>query len=148
MSTTRLLDASPENAFSPLRRNPGDGPGNTKTCTIEVVVIFLVDHLQLTLWQNNAKLFQIFGSWKPRKKRILRPLKATGRLFDLVEWWALLAKVDDLFNQNHGIILDQLCPTEIGYWAKNYVTVLTRTAHWMTYYWEPRIECLTFIVAN
>jgi len=28
--------------------------------------------------------------------------------------------------------LSQLCPTEISYWAKNYVTVLTRTAHSMT----------------
>jgi len=28
--------------------------------------------------------------------------------------------------------LDQLCPTQMAYWAKNYVIVLTRAAHWMT----------------
>jgi len=27
--------------------------------------------------------------------------------------------------------LDQLCPTQMVYWAKNYVTILTRAAHWM-----------------
>ena len=27
----------------------------------------------------------------------------------------------------------QLCPTEIAYWAKNYATILTRAANWMTY---------------
>ena len=31
--------------------------------------------------------------------------------------------------------LDQLCPTEIAYWAKNYVTILTRAARWMTYFY-------------
>jgi len=25
----------------------------------------------------------------------------------------------------------QLCPTQMAYWAKNYVTVLARAAHWM-----------------
>jgi len=29
--------------------------------------------------------------------------------------------------------LDQLCPTQMAYWAKNYVIVLTRATHWMTY---------------
>jgi len=27
--------------------------------------------------------------------------------------------------------LAQLCPTQMAYWAKNYVTVLARAAHWM-----------------
>ena len=30
--------------------------------------------------------------------------------------------------------LVQLCPTHVAYWAKNYVTILTRAAHWMTYF--------------
>jgi len=29
--------------------------------------------------------------------------------------------------------LDQPCPTQMAYWAKNYVTILTRAAHWMRY---------------
>ena len=29
--------------------------------------------------------------------------------------------------------LDQLCPTQMAYWVKNYITILTRAAHWMTY---------------
>jgi len=29
--------------------------------------------------------------------------------------------------------LDQLCPTQMAYWAKNYVTVFIRAAHWITY---------------
>ena len=28
--------------------------------------------------------------------------------------------------------LHQLCPTQMAYWAKNYVTILTRSAHWIT----------------
>jgi len=31
-------------------------------------------------------------------------------------------------------ILDQLCPTQMAYWAKNYVTVLTGAAHGMAYF--------------
>jgi len=27
--------------------------------------------------------------------------------------------------------LDQLCPAQMAYWAKNYVTALARAAHWM-----------------
>jgi len=27
----------------------------------------------------------------------------------------------------------QLCPTQMAYWAKNYVTILTTAAHWITY---------------
>ena len=30
--------------------------------------------------------------------------------------------------------IDQLCPTEIAYWAKNYVTILIRAAHLMTFF--------------
>jgi len=30
-----------------------------------------------------------------------------------------------------GFDLDQLCPTQMSYWAKTYVTIWTRTAHWM-----------------
>ena len=29
------------------------------------------------------------------------------------------------------IPLNQLCPTQMAYWAKNYVTILTRAAHLM-----------------
>ena len=29
--------------------------------------------------------------------------------------------------------LDQLCPTQMAYWAKKYVTILTRAAHSVTY---------------
>jgi len=29
--------------------------------------------------------------------------------------------------------LRQLCPAKMAYWAKNYVTVLPRAAHWMAY---------------
>jgi len=43
--------------------------------------------------------------------------------------------------------LDQLCPTQLAYWAKSYVTALTRAADWMTYLWEPHIEWLTLILA-
>jgi len=31
------------------------------------------------------------------------------------------------------VVLDQLCPTQMAYWAKNHVAILTRTAHLMTY---------------
>ena len=44
--------------------------------------------------------------------------------------------------------LAQLCPTQMAYWAKNYVTVLARAAHWMTYYWGPHIEWLILILAS
>jgi len=33
--------------------------------------------------------------------------------------------------ENH--VLEQLYPTQMAYWAKKYVTMLTRPAHWMTY---------------
>jgi len=29
--------------------------------------------------------------------------------------------------------IDQLCPTEIAYWVKNYAAIFTRAANWMTY---------------
>jgi len=29
--------------------------------------------------------------------------------------------------------VDQLCPTQVAYWAKNHVASLTRAAHLMTY---------------
>jgi len=29
--------------------------------------------------------------------------------------------------------LNQLCPTQMAYWAKNHVAILTRAAHLMTY---------------
>jgi len=32
------------------------------------------------------------------------------------------------------VCLEQLCPTEIAYRTKNYVNILTRAAHWMTYF--------------
>jgi len=28
-------------------------------------------------------------------------------------------------------LLDQLCPSQMAYWAKNYVTIFTRATHWM-----------------
>jgi len=28
--------------------------------------------------------------------------------------------------------LEQPCPTQIAYWAKTYITILTRAAHWIT----------------
>jgi len=31
--------------------------------------------------------------------------------------------------------LIQLCPTQMAYWGKKYVTILTRAAYWMTYLW-------------
>jgi len=31
------------------------------------------------------------------------------------------------------VCLLQLCPTEMTYWVKNYVIILTGAAHWMTY---------------
>jgi len=34
---------------------------------------------------------------------------------------------------SQGSALVQLCPTQMAYWAKNYVNVLTWAAHWMTY---------------
>jgi len=33
----------------------------------------------------------------------------------------------------HGICLDQLCPTQLAYWAKNHITISTRAAHFMIY---------------
>jgi len=45
----------------------------------------------------------------------------------------------------------QLCPTQMAYWAKKYVTNLTRAAQWMACYWGPRfdwIDWLTLILAN
>ena len=40
---------------------------------------------------------------------------------------------DCLVIREHALPLNQLCPTQMAYWAKKYVTILTRTAHWMTY---------------
>jgi len=31
------------------------------------------------------------------------------------------------------IPLEQLCPIQMAYWAKNHVTISTRVAHFMTY---------------
>jgi len=31
------------------------------------------------------------------------------------------------------VVFDQLCPTQMAYWAKYCVTILTRAAHWRTY---------------
>jgi len=30
--------------------------------------------------------------------------------------------------------IEQVCPTQMGYWAKKYVTILTRAAQWMAYF--------------
>jgi len=30
-----------------------------------------------------------------------------------------------------GLGLDQLCPTQMAYWAKKYVTISTRAEHWI-----------------
>jgi len=40
---------------------------------------------------------------------------------------------------NTFIRLRQLCPTQMAYWAKHYVIILTRAVHWITY-WGPHIE--------
>ena len=42
----------------------------------------------------------------------------------------------------------QPCPTQMAYWAKNYVTNLARAAHWITYRWGPHIEWLIVILAD
>jgi len=34
---------------------------------------------------------------------------------------------------HHWIVLDELCPTQMVYWAKNFVTVLSWAAHRMAY---------------
>jgi len=36
--------------------------------------------------------------------------------------------------ENLKITLEQLCATQTAYWAKDYVTILTRAAHWMAYF--------------
>jgi len=37
------------------------------------------------------------------------------------------------FSQDLHVALDQLCSTQMGDRAKNYVIILTSPAHWMTY---------------
>jgi len=32
---------------------------------------------------------------------------------------------------HNGFDQEQLCPTQISYWTKKYVTIWTRAAHWM-----------------
>jgi len=44
--------------------------------------------------------------------------------------------------------LSQQCPTQMDYWAKKYVTTLTRAAHWMTYYWGPHMEWFTLTITK
>jgi len=41
---------------------------------------------------------------------------------------------------NNLMTLNQLCPTQMAYWTRNYVTVFSRVAHWMTYYWGLYVE--------
>jgi len=31
------------------------------------------------------------------------------------------------------MVLEQLCPAQMAYWAKNHVAILTKAAHLMTY---------------
>ena len=56
------------------------------------------------------------------------------------------AKSGDAYSRevDHIKCLGQICPTQMAYWAKNYVTILTRAANWKTY-WGPHIEWLTLI---
>ena len=56
-----------------------------------------------------------------------------GVLFLYLAWrYVLLVPLGPSSGGNQW--LGQLCPTKIAYWAKNYVTILTRAAHWMTYF--------------
>jgi len=34
---------------------------------------------------------------------------------------------------DENVRLEHLCPTQMAYWAKNYVAILARAAHLMTY---------------
>jgi len=45
-----------------------------------------------------------------------------------------LVNEPDPFHQRTAQALDQLCPTEIFYWVRSYITILMRVAHWMTYF--------------
>jgi len=38
------------------------------------------------------------------------------------------------------VCLDQLCPTQMAYWAKKYVTILTSAAHWMVYFYFSKLN--------
>jgi len=55
--------------------------------------------------------------------------------------------VFDLWPHAKQGLLDQVCPTQMAYWAKTYVAILNRAAHSMTY-WGPHIEWLTLILAQ
>ena len=58
----------------------------------------------------------------------------------------MLASVALIFDwrwiKNNPSFIEMLCPTQMAYWAKNYVTILTRAlneillraAHWMAYF--------------
>jgi len=62
--------------------------------------------------------------------------------------FAYCAKTCERMLLHRTVYLDQLCPTKMAYWAKNYATVLARAPHWMTYFWGQHTEWLTLILAN
>jgi len=70
---------------------------------------------------------------------------SASQVLNALTYYSTLAPSDALSDPNFcnqcktwklvalNLLLNQLCPTQMAYWAKNYVIILTRTAHWMTY---------------
>jgi len=63
---------------------------------------------------------------------------------DKIKLWTVITEVKALIPSSQIFVnldtsfqskfLEQLCPAEVAYWVKNYVAILTRAAHWMTYF--------------
>ena len=103
-------------------------------------------------WQHQSRL-QISGHTTKHAKQTERSEKQSNN--NLQKWLRQILKSQSAKNTGHQYIrnasnhlhsrnhrleqeihdLDQLCPTQMTYWAKNYATILTRAAHWMAYYW-------------
>ena len=98
------------------------------------------EHTALAFWRDITH--QYFWCWNLCSKGASSAklsAKTNGQSWNFQKWQPHRLDYD---------CLSQLCPTQTAYWAKYYVTVLARAAHFMTYYWGPHIEWLTLILAN
>ena len=66
---------------------------------------------------------------KDTAQRNSKTIADASGLLSTIEKWSFLVALDIDCK-----VLNQLCPTQMAYWDKNYVTILTRAAHWMAYY--------------
>jgi len=82
--------------------------------------------------KNSVMVTWLEKGWQP----LFYKLRLSGNLGRMNGW---LSCEVCFFRVAYCIIkwIVQLCPTQTAYWAKKFVTMLTRAAHWITYYWGP-----------